>query len=338
MADQAAARTERDASAGGSAHAADAARLDAYSRAVADAVDRVRPAVVRIEAARGAGSGFVFTPDGLVITNSHVVAHAATVTVTVPDGRSRRGDLVGDDPDSDLAVVRIDGGPLPWATLGDSDAVRVGQIAIAIGNPFGFDCSVTAGVVSALGRSLPARSGRLMDDVVQTDAALNPGNSGGPLVTSRGEVIGVNTAMIAAAHGLSFAIASNTVRLVVSQLVTAGRVQRGYIGVAVQKTAVPARVAGLHRLPNATALAVAAVLPRSPAAQAGLAAGDLIVSCGGVTVRSVSDLSRVLTGDRIGTALPVVVLRGSVRRQLIVVPWEHRAATDRSRAVIEPGS
>jgi S1-C subfamily serine protease len=303
---------------------ADNRLLDAYSIAVADAVDRVAPAVVRIEAGSGVGSGFVFTPDGLVITNSHVVDRAAAVTVTLPEGRSRRGDLVGSDPDTDLAVLRIDGAPLRWASLGDSDAVRVGQIAIAIGNPLGFDCSVTAGVVSALGRSLPARTGRLLDDIVQTDAALNPGNSGGPLISSRGEVIGVNTAVIPAAHGLSFAIASNTVRLVASELVTRGRVRRGYIGVAVQKSAVPPRPARLHSLPNTSALVVAGVEPRSPAAQAGLATGDLIVSFAGLVVQQASDLLRALTEARIGAPVPVVVLRGSVRRALVVVPWERR--------------
>ena len=224
--------------------------LDAYSRAVIDAVDAVGPAVVKIDADRGAGSGVVVAPDGLVLTNSHVVNRAARTTVTLPDGRSRRGDLVGDDPDTDLAVLRMavhGGESVPWARFGDSRTLRVGQIAIAIGNPFGFHHSVTAGVVSALGRSLRARSGRLMDDVIQTDAALNPGNSGGPLVTTSGGVIGINTAMILPAQGLCFAIASNTARFVAGRLIRDGKIRRSYIGVAGQNVPVPRAVARAHQ-------------------------------------------------------------------------------------------
>ena len=302
--------------------------LDAYSRAVTNAVERVSPAVVKIDAARGqsptggSGSGFIVTPDGLVITNSHVIAGAVSLTVTLPDGRSSRGDVVGDDPDTDLAVLRIDGGSLPVASLGASGAVRPGQVAIAIGNPYGFDCSVTAGVISALGRSLRARSGRLMDDIIQTDASLNPGNSGGPLVTSRGEVIGVNTAMILPAQGLSFAIASDTVRFVVSRLIRDGRIRRSYIGIGGQKVPVSRRLARHHGIAISSGLLVASVEPGSPAERAGLRPNDIIVSFRDSPVSGVDDLQRALTEDQIGVASPVTVFRGIERRQMMVVPAE----------------
>jgi S1-C subfamily serine protease len=305
----------------------DDALLDAYSYAVVSAVDRVGPAVVRIETERsdspsGSGSGFVFAPDGLVVTNSHVIEKAASIGVRLPDGRHLRGDRVGDDPDTDLAVLRVDGSALPFARLGDSGAVRVGQIAIAIGNPLGFDYTVTSGVVSALGRSLRARNGRLMDDLLQTDAALNPGNSGGPLVTSQGLVIGVNTAMIAAAQGLSFAIASNTVRFVVSRLLRDGRIRRSYIGIAGQRMSVSRRVARHHRLAVTAGVRVTAVEPQSPAASAGMAVGDVIVSFGDKAVGSADDLHRVLTEDQIGVPASVMLIRGAEKRRAIVVPWE----------------
>jgi S1-C subfamily serine protease len=306
--------------------------LDAYSQAVTSAVDRVGPAVVKISSldGDGSGSGFLFTPDGLIITNSHVAAGASAVTVALPDGHTCRGDVIGDDPDTDLAVVRISGGPFAFVMLGDSSAIRPGQVVIAIGNPYGFDCTVTSGVVSATGRSLRARSGRLMDDIVQTDAALNPGNSGGPLVTSRGDVIGVNTAIIHAAQGLCFAIASNTVRFVVSKLLADGRVRRSYIGVGGQKVPLARRLARHHALAMSSGVFVASVEPESPAATAGIRDGDIIVGFDGHAVTGVDDLHRLLTDARIGTPSSIVVLRGVERRQLTIVPAEHRAATSAS--------
>ncbi|HEX5474602.1 MAG TPA: trypsin-like peptidase domain-containing protein [Vicinamibacterales bacterium] len=299
-------------------------RLDAYSQAVVAAVEAVGPAVAKIEAGRSAGSGFLFTPDGLVLTNSHVVGEAARIAVCLPDGRSLRADIVGDDPETDLAVLRVpaDGAPLPWATLGDSRGLRVGQIAIAIGNPYGFQHTVTAGVVSALGRSLRARSGRLMDDILQTDAALNPGNSGGPLVTTRGEVIGVNTAMIAAAQGLSFAIAASTVRFVAARLIRDGRVRRSYIGMAGQNVVVPRDLARTLGIAAASGVRVASIEPSSPADRAGLRPSDIVLAFAGAPVSGIDDLHRLLTDDRIGTPCPAVILRQGARRTVTVVPAE----------------
>ncbi|HEX5216100.1 MAG TPA: trypsin-like peptidase domain-containing protein [Vicinamibacterales bacterium] len=309
----------------------DAALLDAYSEAVVGAVDLVGPAVVRIAAegqqGGGSGSGFLFTPDGLVITNSHVISGATALRVTLQDGRVLRGDVVGDDPDTDLAVLRVGGSSFPAARLGDSNLARVGQIAIAIGNPYGFDYTVTSGVVSALGRSLRARNGRLIDALIQTDAALNPGNSGGPLVTSRGDVIGVNTAMIAAAQGLCFAIASNTVRFVVSRLLRDGRVRRSFIGIAGQKSSVPRRIARHHQLAVTSGVLVTDVESHSPAAAAGLATGDVIVFFSDVAVTSADDLHRLLTEDRIGVPIVLTVLRGTEKRQAVLVPWERALST-----------
>src|SRR5437588_3557482 len=300
----------------------DGALLDAYSDAVVRTVDAASPAVVKIDAGRGGGSGFVFTPDGLVLTNSHVVSEAASVTVTLADGRALRGDVVGDDPHTDLAVVRVDGRSLPTLSFGDSRAVRVGQIAIAIGNPFGFQCTVTTGVVSALGRSLRARSGRLIEDVVQTDAALNPGNSGGPLVTTRGEVIGVNTATILPAQGLCFAIASNTARFVASRLIRDGRIRRSYVGIAGQNVPIPRALARSHQLAVSSGVLVVSVEKESPAATAGLRDGDVILACADEVVAAVDDLHRHLTEDRIGAPTTFTVLRKGQRRQLTVVPVE----------------
>src|SRR5580765_7727775 len=300
----------------------DGALLDAYSSAVIRAVETVGPAVVKIEVARGGGSGVVFTPDGLILTNSHVVEQGGQLTVVMTDGRSMRADLIGQDRDTDLAVIRVDGTALPFATLGDSRAVRVGQIAIAIGNPYGFHHSVTAGVVSALGRSLRAQSGRLMDDIIQTDAALNPGNSGGALVTTRGEVIGINTATILPAQGLCFAIASNTARLVASKLIRDGAVRRSYLGVGGQNVPIPRAVARVNQLAVTSGVFVTSVKPASPALAAGLKDGDVIVAFANEAVTGVDDLHRLLTEDRIGTPAPLVILHAAERRTLTVTPTE----------------
>jgi S1-C subfamily serine protease len=299
--------------------------LDAYSTAVVRAVETVGPAVVKIEADRGGGSGVVFTPDGLVLTNSHVVERTYHPRVMFPDGRVSGADTVGGDVHSDLAVIRVDtssGPPLTFATLGDSRSVRVGQVAIAIGNPYGFHHSVTTGVVSALGRSLRARSGRLMDDIIQTDAALNPGNSGGPLVTTRGEVIGINAATILPAQGLCFAIASNTARFVAAQLIRDGHIRRSYVGVAGQNVPVPRALARANQLVAASGVLVTSVETGSPAQSAGVRDGDVILAFDGEAVSGTDDLHRLLTGDRIGRRATLAILRGGRRRQITIMPAE----------------
>jgi len=303
----------------------DAELLDAYSRAVTHAVDAVGPAVVKIEAGRGGGSGVIFTPDGFILTNSHVVQSTPALKVMLPDGRSMRADLIGQDVDTDLAVIRVtdpEGGRFPWATLGDSRAIRPGQVAVAIGNPYGFDHSVTAGVISALGRSLRARSGRLMDDIIQTDASLNPGNSGGPLVTTRGEVIGINTAMILPAQGLCFAIASNTARFVAARLIRDGCIRRSFIGVAGQNVPIPRGLARAHQLAVSSGVLAVSVEPGSPAAAGGLLDGDIILSFAGEPVGAIDDLHRRVSEDQIGRPCVVTVLRGLERRQLTIIPSE----------------
>jgi len=300
--------------------------LDAYSAAVVSAVEAVAPAVAHLEVTfnrrRGSGSGFAFTPDGLLLTNSHVVHGARAIRATFADGASRDADLVGDDPDTDIAVIRLGGAATPAAVLGSSREVRVGQLAIAIGNPYGFQHTVTTGVVSALGRSLRAQSGRLIDDVLQTDAALNPGNSGGPLVDSRGTVIGVNTAIIPGAQGICFATGIDTVKAVVVQLLRHGHVRRGYLGIAGATVPLSRRLARHFELDNARAVRVESVEAGGPAAAAGVAKGDLIVSFGGEAVNGIDDVHRLLTGARIGERAELVVLRGSERRKLPVVPAE----------------
>jgi S1-C subfamily serine protease len=301
--------------------------LDAYSHAVTSAVDIVGPAVARVEVERGGGSGVVFTPDGLILTNNHVVEKSHKLSVVLPGGGTMRADIVGRDADTDLAVVRasVDAGEsLPWARLGDSRAIRAGQIAIAIGNPYGFHHSVTAGVVSALGRSLRSQSGRLMDDIIQTDAALNPGNSGGPLVTTRGEVIGINTAMIMPAHGLCFAIASNTARFVAAKLIRDGRIRRSYIGVAGQNVPIPRALAREHQIAVTSGVFVVSVEADSPAASAGLHDGDVVIACADQIVAGIDDLHRILGEDRIGAPTVFTILRRGARRRITIVPAESR--------------
>lgn len=305
--------------------------LDAYSSAVTTAVERVRPAVAHIRVERaarrgqprdGAGSGFIITPDGYLLTNSHVAGGAAALEVTLPDGRTVSGQLIGDDPDSDLALIKIGASNLSYARIGDSARVRVGQIAIAIGSPYGFQHTVTAGIVSALGRSMRAQTGRLLDNVIQTDAALNPGNSGGPLVNSLGEVIGVNTAVILPAQGICFAIAANTAERIAVALIREGRVRRAYLGVSGQDTAIPRRVVRHFGLAGETGVRVAGVEADSPAAAAGIRNGDVIVALGDAPIAGVDDLHRRLTGGRIGDGIEIVVLRRDQRLALHVTPRE----------------
>jgi S1-C subfamily serine protease len=310
--------------------------LDAYSRAVMDAVDRVGPAVVKVdvEAAAppagsrrrrgggGTGSGFVFAPDGLVLTNSHVVEGARAIHVTTLDGERLTADLVGDDPHTDLAVLRVTAAGLRAAPLGDSTRLRPGQLVVAIGNPLGFQHTITAGVVSAIGRSLRARTVRLIENLIQTDAALNPGNSGGPLVTSRGEVVGVNTAVVLGGQGIAFAVPSATATRVISALLRFGRVRRGWLGVAGQDTAIPRRVSRAHGLAADRGLGVSAVSDDSPASHAGVQPGDVIVDFDGAAVSGADDLHRLLTEDRIDRRIPMRLLRRGEDHRVEVVPAE----------------
>jgi S1-C subfamily serine protease len=297
--------------------------LDAYSHAVMTAVDVIGPSVVKIDAG-GTGSGFIFAPDGLVLTNSHVVANARRIGVTLPDGRDLVADLVGDDPHTDLAVLRVSAPELLAAPFGDSSTLRPGQLVIAIGNPFGFQHTVTAGVVSAVGRSLRARTVRLLENLIQTDAALNPGNSGGPLVTSRSQVVGVNTAVILGGQGIAFAVPINTARYVVSSLLRDGRVRRSHLGVAGQDTPIPRRLVRTHQLPNERGITVTAVSENSAAAEAELRPGDVIVEFAGEPVRGVDDLHRLLTEERIGQLVATKLLRRGELRRVLVTPREVR--------------
>ena len=314
----------------------DQALLDSYSQAVIDVVDRVGPAVVRLavrngdptrsgQSRDGSGSGVIVAPDGLILTNSHVAGTASRIEVTTADGQDLHARLVGDDPDTDLALIRIDEpATLPSARLGDSKRLKRGQLVIAIGNPLGFESTVTTGVVSALGRSLRSRNGRLIDDVIQTDAALNPGNSGGPLVSSRGEVVGINTAVIMGAQGICFAVAANTASFVLGELVRHGRVRRAFIGIAAQQTAIPPlrrRAAGLAQ---DRAVIIGTVESDSAAERAGLRPGDIIIALDGVTIAGADDLVRALTGEKIGRSVAFDVLRGTERLTVATVPRERR--------------
>ncbi len=320
----------------------DAALLDAYSQAVVGTAERLSPSVVKIDVAQaaktrsgeprerqGGGSGFVFTPDGLILTNSHVVHEATRIQVSFADGRRFPASTIGDDPATDLAVIRLDipnndAPGLVVAPLGDSQKLRVGQLAIAIGNPYGFQYTVTAGVVSALGRSLRSYSGRMIDDVIQTDASLNPGNSGGPLVTSDGQVIGVNTATIMGAQGLCFAIGINTAKFVAGRLLQQGRIRRSYIGVEAQTTPLHRRLVRFYNLPQETGVVVISVTAGSPGQKAGLREGDVIVALDDQPVAGVDDLHRLLTDERVGIGSALTVLRWTDKLELAVVPEESK--------------
>jgi len=312
--------------------------LDAYSNAVISASEKISPSVVKIDVAQagrsrsgepherqGGGSGFVFTPDGLILTNSHVVHGATRIQVSFSDGHRFPAHTIGDDPATDLAVIRIDAPQIVAAPLGDSQKLRVGQLAIAIGNPYGFQYTVTAGVVSALGRSLRSYSGRLIDDVIQTDASLNPGNSGGPLVSSDGRVVGVNTATIMGAQGLCFAIGINTAKFVAGRLLRDGRIRRAYIGVEAQTAPLHRRLVRFYDLPQESGVIVSAVTPGSPAQRAGLREGDVIVALDGKAVAGVDDLHRLLTDAHVGVSSSLTVLRWAQKLELQVVPQEARS-------------
>ena len=305
--------------------------LDAYSRVVTGVVDLVGPSVVRIDIRRagrggGSGSGVIVSPDGLALTNSHVVNGSRSVALTTLEGREYQARVLGDDPDTDLALLRVDESvSLPAAKLGDSGRLKRGQIAIAIGNPLGFDATVTTGVVSALGRSLQSRTGRMIEDVVQTDAALNPGNSGGPLVSSAGEVIGINTAVIMGAQGICFAVASNTANFVAGEIARHGRVRRASIGVAAATTPIPRRIALRLGLIQTYGAQLIDIDQSGPAAQAGLLTGDVVVALDGKTVTGVADLVRLLDADKINRAVSIDFLRRSEQLRLWIGPVERVA-------------
>jgi S1-C subfamily serine protease len=298
-------------------------RLDPYSQAVIEAVDAVSPAVVNLDTAEGAASGFIFTPDGFILTNSHVVAATEQLTATLADGRQFEARLVGADPETDLAVVRIWGADLVAAPLGDSSAIRVGQLVVAIGNPYGFQYTVTAGVVSAMGRTLRSGGGRQVNDVIQTDAPLNPGNSGGPLVTSYGEVVGVNTAAIVPAQGICFATAINTAKYVSMYLMREGRVRRSYIGIGGHNVAISRQVVRHLKLRVETGVMVESVMVRGPAGRAGLLRGDVIIAFGDRPISAIDQLDKLLDDRAVGQPTPVTVLRRARLRHFTITPDEY---------------
>lgn len=309
--------------------------LDAYSKAVITVVEAVGPAVVSISAGKtvpnnlpdpmGAGSGVLVAPDGYILTNHHVVEKADLLRVTLTDGTSVGAVFVGSDPPNDLAVIRAEGGGMPYATLGDSSLLRAGQLVIAMGNPFGFQSTVSTGVVSALGRGLRSREGRLIENVIQHTAPLNPGNSGGPLVDSRGRVVGINTAIIAIAQGIGFSIPADTARYVISQLLTHGRVRRGYLGISARQRPLDRRLVRYHNLSFDTAVEVISLDPGAPAAAGGLRAGDVIVMLNGQGVRSVDDIHRLLAEEEFGVAIRLAILRGKDMLELPVIHAEAAA-------------
>ncbi|MBD2256424.1 trypsin-like peptidase domain-containing protein [Pseudanabaena sp. FACHB-2040] len=310
--------------------------LDAYSSAVTGAVAQIGPAVVNIEVQRlqpgsrnrqsrlvsGSGSGVIFTPDGYILTNSHVVQDAAQIEVTLADGRRCQAQLIGLDPDTDLAIIRIHADKLAVARLGDSGTLQPGQVAIAIGNPYGFQYTVTAGIISALGRSFRASTGRLIDNIIQTDAALNPGNSGGPLVSSQGEVVGINTAVIPTAQGICFAIPINTAKWVASALLREGRVRRSYLGISAHTVPLPRRLQLAHSLTVESGILILSVAKEGPAEQAGLQERDLLVGFDEVPLGSIDDLHRVLTEDQVGVRSQLTLLRRGEKLHLEIVPAE----------------
>jgi S1-C subfamily serine protease len=315
--------------AGDPIQADDTQLLDAYSTAVAGIVERVGPAVVRVNTRQngtqrgGTGSGVILSPDGLILTNSHVVAGAAVIGLADTEGRTTDAQLLGDDPDTDLALIRANAArDLQAARLGNSTTLRRGQLVAAIGNPLGFEWTVTAGVISALGRSLPSGTGRMIEDLIQTDAALNPGNSGGPLVSSHGEVIGINTAVIPGAQGISFAVASNTASFVLGELIRHGRVRRAFVGVTAETAAIPRRFALAAGLANGSGAMLRTIDQSGPASAGGLLTGDVVIAVEGASIAGVGDLIRLLTADRIGRALRVDVLRLGRPRSFTVRPTE----------------
>lgn len=324
---------------------ADERLLDAYSQAVIGVVDKVSPAVVNIDVhrqlrgrrrnnqsvaqeVRGNGSGFIFTKDGYILTNSHVVHNATQIEVTLSDGRQFPAQLVGDDPETDIAVIRIHAPNLVAAQLGDSQSLKAGQLAIAIGNPYGFQTTVTTGVVSALGRSFRARSGRLIDNIIQTDAALNPGNSGGPLVTSHGEVIGINTAVIMSAQGICFAVPINTAKTILTPLIKDGFIQRGYIGIGGQNVPLPRRTVLFHELSVESGVLIISIEEDSPAQNAGLVEGDVIVGINDRPITNIDDLHKLLTHEQVGMRSQLTIIRRNDKLIIDIVSASKPAIDD----------